>query len=361
MPAIALPPNGWYVHGEQGTPLLAYSAIIDGHRADYVDSRAYIYANGRGELTRLPKATTNRQLVALLRNDDTIELFGLGENPIIGVSLNGRAATAVALDAEGNSLGQTTTRLSRAVVYVSPVPAAVSYLLTPIAAPGVPLTCDRTAVIPGETITIGPAGNTVSIPKDAQIGSQYWYEADGQWIDFTIVPLVTPTLTKTDDGDLLTLTSQVPHAATALVQLGGQRREVQLPAGEVVQLAFEMAAPGDEQVQELPLTVTVGDLIYQRSWWAKTAFSTKPLGGVSEPMQTGKRLRGQPEMSLDGRALAVAQWTERACGNESRKCLFMHPPYSGGVGYTFALFEPIALPRGTSGSIPVCRWQGRWQ
>lgn len=23
----------------------------------------------------------------------------------------------------------------------------------------------------------------------------------------------------------------------------------------------------------------------------------------------------------------------------------MHPPYSGGVGYTFALFEPFALPR----------------
>ncbi len=40
-----------------------------------------------------------------------VELFGLGENPLMGVSLDGRAATAVALDAAGNPLGEATTRL----------------------------------------------------------------------------------------------------------------------------------------------------------------------------------------------------------------------------------------------------------
>ena len=345
LPAITLPPNGWYVRGGQGDPLLAYSATVNGHRADYVDAPAYVYANGRGELTRFPKATTTGQLVARLRDDDTIELFGLGENPLMGVSLNGRAATAVALDAAGNPLGETTTRCSRGIVYVSPVPSAVSYLLTPIAAPDVPLSCDRTTVMPGETITIGPAGTTVSIPKDAQIGTQFWQEVDGQWIDFTIVPLVTPTLTKTDDGYSLKLQSHIPSAATALVQFGDQRRDIQLPAGDVAQLAFERTVPDEEQIQELPLTVAVGDLIYQQTWWAKTEYGTQSLGSLSESIQTGERLRGGPEKSLDGRSLAVAQWTERACGNESKKCLFMHPPYSGGVGYAFALFEPSTLPR----------------
>jgi hypothetical protein len=33
-----------------------------------------------------------------------------------------------------------------------------------------------------------------------------------------------------------------------------------------------------------------------------------------------------------------------SCGNVTKPGLFMHPPYRGGVGYAFAVFEPIDLP-----------------
>ena len=32
------------------------------------------------------------------------------------------------------------------------------------------------------------------------------------------------------------------------------------------------------------------------------------------------------------------------CGEVRKDGLFMHPPWRGGVGYSYALFEPVALP-----------------
>ncbi len=55
-------------------------------------------------LTRFPRATTNGQLVAQRREDRTVELFALGDGTILGISLDGQAATALALDADGNPL-----------------------------------------------------------------------------------------------------------------------------------------------------------------------------------------------------------------------------------------------------------------
>ena len=47
---------------------------------------------------------------------------------------------------------------------------------------------------------------------------------------------------------------------------------------------------------------------------------------------------------MTGKTGAVAHRTERSCGNVSKTCLFMHPPYNGAVGYSYALFDEIELP-----------------
>jgi hypothetical protein len=47
---------------------------------------------------------------------------------------------------------------------------------------------------------------------------------------------------------------------------------------------------------------------------------------------------------LDGVSGAQAYWGELTCGDKTQPGLFMHPPYRGGVGYTYALFGPFSLP-----------------
>lgn len=47
---LTLPPNGWLAINP-GERFLAYSALIDGHRADFVRSPAYVFADGRGVVT----------------------------------------------------------------------------------------------------------------------------------------------------------------------------------------------------------------------------------------------------------------------------------------------------------------------
>jgi len=41
---------------------------------------------------------------------------------------------------------------------------------------------------------------------------------------------------------------------------------------------------------------------------------------------------------------AQAYWSEMTCGDVTKPGLFMHPPYRGGVGSTFAVFAPLTLP-----------------
>jgi hypothetical protein len=50
-----LPPFGWWVRDESRGDLLGFSALVDGHRADYVDSPAYLYADPRGRFVRFDK------------------------------------------------------------------------------------------------------------------------------------------------------------------------------------------------------------------------------------------------------------------------------------------------------------------
>ncbi len=128
LPQAELPPNGWYVHDTTDHQLTAFSAMVDGHRADYVDSPAYVYANGRGTLTRFPRATCDGQLIANWQPDGTVEVIPVGDCSVIGIELNGQAASAVALDEARTPLGAAATRYSRGLVYITPVARRVQLL-----------------------------------------------------------------------------------------------------------------------------------------------------------------------------------------------------------------------------------------
>jgi hypothetical protein len=135
---MTLPPNGWRVEDTKNRKLTAWSALVDGHRADYVDSPAYVYANGRGRFTRFDRAACDGQLVAHKREKGAAELIPVDPCREFGVSLDGQTGTAVALDAEGKPLGPAATRFSRGLVYVTPVPKAFRYQVQPAGLPSAP-------------------------------------------------------------------------------------------------------------------------------------------------------------------------------------------------------------------------------
>ncbi len=345
-PQALLPPNGWYVHDTRQGAITALSAVVEGHRADYVDSPAYIYANGRGLLTRFPKAVCDGQLIAKRQDDGSTELIPLSNCHVMGIALDGQAATAVALDQSREPIGPATTRFSRGLVYVLPVANAVSYLLTPVAPPAAQVTCARVHVVPGETVHLqGARTSSRRIDVNAQVGSQFWHQVDDAWIDFSIVPLVDPELRGAADMFQLSLTPRSEIARAVTVSLGSETRKLELPADKTVVLTFPRAIPREESVHVLPLTVSAGALRFTQTWWVKTENARKIVADVSDFSGAGQRLRGQSEQPLNAKTRAAVYWQERACGDDLRKCLFIHPPYGDETGYTFARLKPIQLPK----------------
>ncbi len=345
LPSAQLPPNGWYVEDTAQHRLTAYSAIVDGHRADYVDSPAYVYANGRGTLTRFARATCDGQMIANWLPDGNVEVIPVEDCHVCGIQLPGQSATAVALDEQRRPLGPATTRLSRGKVYITPVPHALSYLLTPTDPPAGPLRCSRVNAIVGETLAIdGSTSLQYVVPADAVVGDQLWFESEGHWIDFTVAPLVHASLTLGPDDYRLKLepTSQRTGAATA--QLGQQSRPFTLRPQQTVELTFPRSHAEHETVEHLPLRVTAGELTFNTSWWVKSEYDMLTFATVPDQIEPGQCLRGQPERALDSHTGAGVYWTERSCDDEPRRCLFMHPPYMTGVGYSYALLQPVDLP-----------------
>ncbi len=344
-PEAVLPPNGWHACGDLADgKLVAFSALRDGHRVDYVDSPAYVYADGRGRLTRFEKACCDGQLIAHKRPQGKVELIPVGRVAAMGVDLAGQAATAVALDKEGEPLGPAETRFSRGLVHVLPVENAFSYLLSPEEPPAVVLQAERTEVIPGETLVVrGNTDHTLRIPEDARPGEQLWQSFEGAWIDFTVRPLADAVL-ELGDGLRLTLVPNVAGPTEATVALDGREQRVRFEPGKPVTVEFPWSEPSAEKVQTVNLALAAGELRHRQTWWIKSESSVVALGDLPREMETGQCLRGEAEKPFDDVTRAYSIWSQRTCGEKTRDSLFMHPPYVQGVGYTYALFPPLDLP-----------------
>ena len=339
-----LPPFGWFVRDTRAGDLLAFSALVDGHRADYVDSPAYLYADPRGRFVRFEKLACDGPLVAHHRNNGDVEVIPVAPCTRFGVSLGGRTATAVALEEEGGEVGTAVTRFSRGLVYIEPVTGAFSYRLTPGKAVESALQSDRIEVVPGETVTVvGRKKHTCQIPGDAVTGEQIWRESEDAWIDFLVRPLVDADL-ELDEGLRLKMTSGAASAADADIAFDGHRRKIHLTPGQAEIAEFPFAMPDDESVRKLSLDVQIDQLKMHRDWWLKCEESVRGMGELTAELLSGQRFRGRDETALDGVSGAHTYWDELTCGDKTQPGLFMHPPYRGGAGYTYALFRPYSLP-----------------
>lgn len=344
-PEALLPPNGWYARSADGK-LISFSGLKDGHRADYVHSDAYIYCDGRGVFSRFEKAACDEAVIALKRDDGKVEIIPVDNPKSFGVSLDGKSATAIALDKARKELGPVEVRMSRGLVYVAPKEGAFSYLLTPTDPPTISLTCDRDRVVPGETVTIqGKTAHTFRIPLDAKPRERLWQQFEGAWIDFTVLPLVDASLSL-DAQFNITLRSNLNDKLAGTASFEGQTQPVTLLPNKEVCLQFAVTPPVKEEVREVKLQLRLGEYTFERSWWLKAERIMQVLAKLSEKFDSGMCIRKGTDTSITTESGALVRPdSEMSCGSRTKKGIFMHPPYKTGVGYAFALFDPITLPR----------------
>lgn len=268
IPAGLLPPHGWHAESEDGS-FLEYSAMKDGHRADYVKCPEYYYADGRGTFTRFDNLATDGALTALLNKDGTVELIPVGCTEWFGVSLDGRTATATALDRERNSLGVCEVRFARGMVYVVPKPGAFSYVLKPaqfvIKSPA----CDVEEVTPGQAVTIKSKRNhTFQVPAEAKPGNRLWNRVEDKWIDFTVVPIASVNIRPGIDNTLdLKVTSRLFSKARFVAEMEGQSKVLSLGPGQAGKLSFTTKLPDREELRAAKLSLTAGEARQLHTWW----------------------------------------------------------------------------------------------
>ncbi|MGQ9506005.1 MAG: hypothetical protein ACUVQG_14200 [Thermogutta sp.] len=117
----------------------------------------------------------------------------------------------------------------------------------------------------------------------------------------------------------------------------GSRKAVALPRTSRVDVDHE-------EVRDLLLRVNVGPLRFQKSWRCRVEQGIVRFPANFEKFAAGECLRGGDEQPFQVGSGAHAHLSEVSCGGVARQSLFMHPPYQHGVGYGYAIFDPVELP-----------------
>ena len=348
-----LPPFGWLVNDPIKKELVAESVLQGSHRCDYVESPDYLYADGRGKLTRFSRLMCDGQLIANRRANGQFEVIPVranaGKCKIFAIKLDGQNATATALDADGKEVGPAETRLSRGYVHILPVKDAFSYLVTPNGSPTTSLQSDRTVVVPGETVRVkGEQTHEFVVPKETTISSStlLWQRFEDAWIDFLPLPIVDTNLRQNSDTLTLTLTPHFAQPTEATVQLQGVTKPCTLKPGTPTKLDFsisqvETGSTNEEHVCKLPLLVQTQQASLTKDYWLKLERQTVEVTELPTKYQTGQRLRTE---SQDRTNVNDVHPAKGSCGDTQRVGFFMHPPYREGPGYAFLVFDPITLP-----------------
>lgn len=341
--SIDLPANGYAGWAADGT-IDVRSADVRGHRFDQAVTPAYLYVDGRGHFTRGEKVAGNGIGIVRFLEGATAEVL-IHDGAECGFALG--ATRAVALDREEKTLGEAGLRTARGLLYVLPVPGAFSYRLEGVvgASPAA-LRCDRDEVVPGETVLVqGREAHTFRVPEEVRPGTRLWQSFEGAWIDFTVVALAETSVRVDGDELRVGLLSQAPAAGDFVVRAVAPPQSVRLEPGAGGELVFDLGKPTEEAAEIVAVEIAQGTLRQRSEIGLRTERGIVAVADWPEAWQAGLRLRGQAgeRSDLSGTG-AIATARRVSCGGEGRDAVFMHPPYIGGVGETFARFGPFRLP-----------------
>ncbi len=340
---INLPQNGYAGWTGDGTVEVISDDAV-GHRTDYAVTPAYIFVGGRGSMSRFERAAGDGIGICSILGDGRYEIIPY-QAAECGFAIE--ASEAIALDEARNELGPAEVRHARGMTWVRPVEGAFSYILSGGPGEAVQLACERERVVPGETVAVrGAAEHAITIPADAMPGDHVWSEAEGGWIDFTVVPLADGEVTSEGNTLVIALSSNLAEAREFEVRVGDDRQSITLAPHEPGELRFDLGEPQHEAADVLVVELQAGDLRGQIERGMETVLEHEPLAVLPEQVEFGMRMRGGEETAEFGDTRASVAWGQRTCGQQAKKGLAMHPPYIGGTGYVFATWAPVELPEG---------------
>jgi hypothetical protein len=287
---------------------------VDGHRIDYVESPDYDFLDARGTLVRRPRLAADGAVIARKRDDGSMEIIPVECKEWVGVSCDGRKASAVALDRFGRPLGRAETRLSRGLVYVVPFPDAFSYLLRPKELVEDSLSADMDSAAPGERIVLlGERTHEVKIPRVSAPGTRVWFRREGQWIDFTVSPVAAVQMEARDGQLTVTVSNMLSSDADFTIDFNGECfPQATVAPGDRFEVKFPIPQSALEYLRPIPLIVKTGGAEQRATWWLhamdESGERTYTLHEASEevPYQPGRY--GAPNLGIDDLRSARAGW-----------------------------------------------------
>ncbi|MDR0336568.1 MAG: hypothetical protein LBI18_05705 [Planctomycetaceae bacterium] len=356
-PTILLSPNSWYVD-DPAKIVTAMSSDTNGKRIDYVDSPAYLFAeirnNPKGLPHRFERLLCDQQLIVLKNVDEKgcWEMI-VGEpnyttrSTLHAVRLDNDAdADVVALDFERKVIGKAETRYSRGFVHVMPVDGAFSYRLTPKPKPENIPDHPETKILkgaPGEKI------GTITIPPNLPVNTLQWING----YDFEIIPICSiKEFFDTENCCVnFEITSHLNAENSFRFELQqGEKTEttqdISFAVSELRMLSFKIDMPKEPKTIPLKLVAIAGNMKFEQKYQLKSVLDFRQQPELFEHFETGYCLRGKEPTTMDSQSGAYAYPNSQCdCGTKTQRGWAIHPPFRGGVGYTFLLSEPITVPK----------------
>jgi hypothetical protein len=401
---LALPPAGWAATEEMGkrgngvtksqrpTPnaqrlaLLSYSALHGAGKADYLRSDAYVYLDGRGQWFQTPEAGSNGALAITKTAKNRLRVIHIsGDGDFMIRRPYGMAGTVTecrAYDVAGKDLGAAKTHDSGAETYVEPVKDAIRYELAFSGRRTWSVTPAFTEATPGAWVPLQVKGrqqdgwdvettrirqNQLFIPETAGIGD--WVRATArsgeerrevrvrvcapvQWRWQTVLHPEGAALKLLPQWKLdgwrdgaFTISVEPPEGwQTEPTRFGPfQPEKPPLSLGLLLRSSAPAGAMGT-----LRLVFDDEDHAYTRATELLLARveQSPVIADVQSKVATwGIAFRGRPETTETANTGAVCYPSQSlAVGGAAKRGLFMHPPYQGGVGYTWAEMQAVPLP-----------------
>jgi len=389
---VTLPPAGWAARQPQragdarapyASPLLALSALDGAGRRDVVRCAEYVYLDGRGAWHSLPECATSGALAIRPAGANRLRVTRIAGDEAFVVrrpyGVTGALVRAEAFDADGVRLPAPVVRDSGRETWITPpkdsvrielsfsgkrdwtagagsaeVPPGGSTRLTASLA-GARWTAEGATIQNGQLVVPPGAAPGELVVATARAG------AARRQVTVRVAAPVRWRWTAREDRDETLLRVEPVWRLSGLPPAPARLR-VEAPAGWQCEPAvMEIRSDAPPALVELRLrsTATVGAKGTLR-------LSVEGLPGaaplelevrrverqptIADPLahafSWGLRFRGgreQPNVPGSGAVCDVRQ--SMAVGGVSRPGLFMHPPYNGGVGYTWAVTTPVEVPR----------------